>query len=193
MALLVRVVLWPVFAAGAIFLIYLVLRPALLQHKRRTEFDKKLEIHAMKQEGRMYATMLVPMEVSGADRIIINHIKPLAKANGSRIILFHVADGWAPRFYGEDADSTEVREDREYLEMMAKELREEGLIVETRLGFGDPGDEIIKIAASEPIDLIAMTTHGHRFPQDVIYGSAVHKVRHSVTVPLLLLRVPKGG
>ena len=42
---------------------------------------------------------------------------------------------------------------------------------------------------AEPVDLIAMTTHGHRFISDLLYGATVDKVRHEVDVPVLLLKV----
>jgi nucleotide-binding universal stress UspA family protein len=77
------------------------------------------------------------------------------------------------------------------LEKVAASLREKGLEVEAVLGFGDPGEEIIKLAEKRKCDLIAMTTHGHRFISDLLYGSAVHKVRHGVEIPVLLVRAPR--
>ena len=141
-------------------------------------------------KGCLYKTILVPVESSEYDDVILGHILPLAQCSGAKLILFHVADGWAARYFREDADSPEVREDREYLARRAEELRKKGLEVETVLGFGDPGDEIVKLAHERKCDLIAMTTHGHRFISDLLYGSAVHKVRHEVDVPVLLLRAP---
>jgi nucleotide-binding universal stress UspA family protein len=38
-----------------------------------------------------------------------------------------------------------------------------------------------------------MTTHGHRFVGDVLYGSTADKVRHQVEVPVLLLKVQKSA
>ena len=141
-------------------------------------------------KGSNYRTILVPVENSEYDDVILDHIVPLAQCNGAKLILFHVADGWAARYFREDADSPEVREDRQYLQQRAEALRQKGLEVETVLGFGDPGKEIIRLARERKCDLIAMTTHGHRFISDLLYGSAVHKVRHCVDVPVLLLRAP---
>jgi manganese transport protein len=56
---------------------------------------------------------------------------------------------------------------------------------------GDPATEIIKLARAESIDLIAMTTHGHRLMGDLLHGSTADKVRHEVDVPVLLLKVRK--
>ena len=136
----------------------------------------------------MYHTILVPVEGTNYDRFILDHVVKLAKIHGSKLLLLHVADGWAARYYGEDADSPEVRGDRQYLADLAESLTKRGFVVETILGFGDPGTEIIKLAREKKCDLIAMTTHGHRFISDLLYGSAADKVRHEVMVPVLLLR-----
>src|SRR5437867_915378 len=48
----------------------------------------------------------------------------------------------------------------------------------------------LKLAESEKnVDLVAMTTHGHRFVSDILYGATADKVRHEVDVPVLLLKV----
>ena len=85
----------------------------------------------------------------------------------------------------------EMRDDRAYLDKRSEELRTAGIDVTSRLAMGDPATEIIRIAAQEGVDLIAMSTHGHRFLSDVIHGTTVDKVRHTVRVPVLLLRAPR--
>ena len=63
----------------------------------------------------MYEKILVTLDGTPSDRAIIEHIKQLAKLAGSRLVLLHVADGWAARTYGQDAVSPEIREDTQYL------------------------------------------------------------------------------
>ena len=53
---------------------------------------------------------------------------------------------------------------------------------------GDPATELIRVAGEEQVDLIAMSTHGHRFLADVMHGTTADSVRHLVKVPVLLLR-----
>ena len=102
----------------------------------------------------------------------------------------HVADGFAARHFDDLnlRESEEIRDDRAYLQRRTDELRNAGLEVTNRLAMGDPATEIIKIAAQEHVDLIAMSTHGRRFLSDLIHGTTVDKVRHTVRVPVLLLR-----
>jgi manganese transport protein len=53
---------------------------------------------------------------------------------------------------------------------------------------GDPATELIRLCGERKVDLIAMSTHGHRFLQDLLRGTTVDKVRHLVKIPVLLLR-----
>jgi nucleotide-binding universal stress UspA family protein len=141
----------------------------------------------------MYRTILIPVENSAADQTILQHIKPLAKLTGASLLLLHVADGWVARNYQRLnlAESEEMREDRAYLETLATELRLEGFTVDHLLALGEPSDEIIKAANACEVDLIAMSTHGHRFISDLLYGSTADKVRHIVNVPVLLLKMKR--
>jgi nucleotide-binding universal stress UspA family protein len=106
-------------------------------------------------------------------------------------VLVHVADGWVARNYEQLQlrDSEEMKRDREYLLSLEQELQAEGFEVSSVLAMGEPSTEIIKLAQSEPVELIAMSTHGHRFISDLLYGSTADKVRHNVDIPVLLLKV----
>ena len=56
----------------------------------------------------MYKTILVTLDGTRSDQAIIEHVKHLAKLAQSRVVLLHVADGWAARTYGRDAVSPEI-------------------------------------------------------------------------------------
>ena len=139
----------------------------------------------------MYKTILVPVENRESDQTILKHIRSLAKITGAKLKLVHVADGWAARNFETFnlQESEEMRVDREYLAALQAQLIEEGYETSAVLAMGDPATEIIKIARSEPVDLIAMSTHGHRLIEDLLRGSTADKVRHEVNVPVLLLKV----
>ncbi len=138
----------------------------------------------------MYQRILVAVENSAADRTILEHVTGLAKLTGAALLLVHVADGWAARYFDELKlrESEEMKSDRAYLERLADELRTRGFTVETYLAKGDPATELIKAVEEWNVDLIAMSTHGHRFLADVLHGTTADRVRHLVKVPVLLLR-----
>ncbi len=138
----------------------------------------------------MYQRILVALEHSAADATILTHVTDLAKLTGAEVLLVHVADGWAARHFDQLnlRESEEMREDRAYLERVRASLADQGLTVDVRLAKGDPADELIRVAQEGHVDLIAMSTHGHRFIADVLFGTTVNKVRHLVKIPVLLLR-----
>ena len=141
----------------------------------------------------MYTRILVPVENRETDQTILRHIRQLANLTKAKLTLVHVADGWAARNFDrfELQESEEMKQDRVYLAELSSELKAEGFEVNTILAMGDPATEIIKLARAEPIDLIAMSTHGHRLVGDFLHGSTADKVRHEVDVPVLLLKVQK--
>jgi len=136
----------------------------------------------------MYKTILVTVDGTPSDRAIIEHVKPLAKLAGSRVVLLHVADGWAARTYGADAVSREIAEDTAYLQQVREELQAAGISTDSELAYGEPAKEIVKWVEQKGCDLVAMSTHGHRFLADIFLGTTASRVQHSISVPVLLLR-----
>jgi nucleotide-binding universal stress UspA family protein len=139
----------------------------------------------------MYDKILVTLDATPTDRAIIDHIKDLAAVMKSRVVLLHVADGWAARTFGPDAVSPEVTDDQAYLEKIRGEFQSAGIATEVELAFGDPGREILKWIDRNGCDLVAMSTHGHGFIGDLFFGSTARNVRHNATVPVLLLCAKK--
>jgi nucleotide-binding universal stress UspA family protein len=138
----------------------------------------------------MYKRILVPLENSPYDAAILSHVRELATHCGARVVLIHVADGWAARNI--DAlqlrESQEIRLDREYLDQVCAELNAAGVQTDAVLASGDPASEISNAADREGCDLIAMATHGHKLLADVILGSVASAVRHRSMIPVLLVR-----
>jgi nucleotide-binding universal stress UspA family protein len=136
----------------------------------------------------MYETILVTLDGTPSDRAIIEHVKQLAKLARSRLVLLHVADGWAARTYGPDAVSPEITEDTAYLEGVRAEFESIGIPAQAELAYGEPAEQIIKWVEKKRCDLVAMSTHGHRFLADIFLGATATRVRHKISAPVLLLR-----
>jgi len=136
----------------------------------------------------MYDTILLALDLSPADRPIIDHIKRLASILHSRVILFHVATGAAAQFHEEDVGGRAMKDNRTYLKEMRAEFEAASIPAEVQIAYGDPGKEIIKWVESNPCDLVAMGTHGHKLIADVFLGATASRVQHNISVPVLLLR-----
>lgn len=139
----------------------------------------------------MYTKILIPLDNSPTDQVILGHIRPLVKLTGAQVILMHVADGFAARLQDQLnlADSEEITKDQAYLDRRCGELAAQGIKAKAILAQGkEPAESILAIAAQEGCDLIAMSTHGHGFVKDVLLGSVADKLRHSTGIPILMIR-----
>lgn len=139
----------------------------------------------------MYSNILIPLDLSSADDAILEYVRPLARITNAKLTLIHVADGFMARNQQRMGESDEMRSDRAYLERRATQLRDDGFVVDAVLACGEPVKEIVTYADTGDYDLIAMSTHGHKFPADIILGSVASGVRHATGIPILL--VPAKG
>jgi nucleotide-binding universal stress UspA family protein len=138
----------------------------------------------------MYRRILVAIENSASDRTILEHVEELARRMQSELLLVHVADGVVARHFDDLKlrESEEMKEDRAYLDRLTADLTGRGFAVQALLAAGDPTTELIRAANEHQVDLIAMSTHGHRFLADLLHGTTVDRLRHMVDIPVLLLK-----
>ncbi|MBI1783501.1 universal stress protein [Candidatus Sumerlaeota bacterium] len=139
----------------------------------------------------MYKHILVPLDNSPTDAAILEHIRGLSRATGAKLTLIHVADGFMARNQNRLDESPEMKADRQYLQEVEERLTGEGFQADSVLACGEPADEILAMAERAGCDLIAMSTHGHRWLSDFILGSVASNIRHRTNIPVLLLRAPK--
>jgi nucleotide-binding universal stress UspA family protein len=131
----------------------------------------------------IYERILVPIEGTGTDGPVLEHVGRLAAMCGAEVILLRVA-----HYHTRDQRSCEIEDAEGDLARAAERLREQGLTVQTLLLSGEPQQVIVQKAAELRPDLIAMATHGHGWAKRVVLGSVADHVRHNSDVPLLLLK-----
>ena len=136
----------------------------------------------------LYKTILVALEGTPTDRAIIDHIKLLAPAMQSRVVLLHVATGVPAKYHGTDAAGKEVEESKAFLDRAQAEFTKAGIPTEAELAYGEPAKEIVNWVRRRGCDLVAMSTHGHQLIADLVLGTTAIRVQHSLSVPVLLLR-----
>ncbi len=119
----------------------------------------------------MYDTILVTLDGTPTDRAIIEHVKQLAKLAHSRWSCCMSPTGWAARTYGRDAVSPEITEDTAYLKRPAAGIPGCRHSRRGRTGLSAIRcTEIVKWVEEKGCDLVAMSTHGHRFLADFFWA-----------------------
>lgn len=131
----------------------------------------------------LYSRILVPLDGTAVDEVVLDHVAQLAAACGSEVVLLRVA-----HYHTRDSKTAEVGEARECLDEAEERLAGRGFALRTVVVGGEPADAIVEQAAEVDADLIAMATHGHGALPRLFLGSVADKVRHSCDVPLLLIK-----
>ncbi len=143
----------------------------------------------------MYKKILIPLDNSSTDKVILEHIVPLVKLTGAQVILTHVADGFGARLQDQLnlADSQEINDDQKYLNAVSEQMNANHIQAKAVLLQGkEPAEAIQSLAEQEHCDLIAMATHGHGFVKDVILGSVADQLRHNTNIPILMIKDPNN-
>ncbi len=130
----------------------------------------------------MYKTILIPLDCSKVDDVIIEHIMKLSSYMNPAVLLLR-----ALHHHTRDALSYSENVTNEYMEQLVKKFSNIGIRAESIIEYGDPDDVIARIAEEKECDLIAFATHGHKKVMDFVLGSVVEKVRHRTKIPILLI------
>ncbi len=186
--LLIGAIVVPIAVGLAALLAYLIIGPFIRELRRREE-QAMPQFTTADLKVTPYQRIGVALEATARDRKILAEAIPLAAQHNATLVLIHVAEGMGPRYWKGESRDEEVREDAQYLQHLADEISALGPKVETLLGFGEPADEIVRMAKDARLELLVIGTHGHRFPKDILFGATVTRVRHKLEIPIFLVRV----
>ncbi len=143
----------------------------------------------MEKEERI----LVPLDGSECAETVIPRVEQLVAGKKTGICLLRVV--FASVFPGVDPTEAQVkvvREAEEYLQDLRDRLKAKGLDVDTHVRYGDDAEEILDHAAQKEINLVAMSTHGHRGVKRLLFGSVAEKVIRQTPKPVFLVRCSNG-
>jgi manganese transport protein len=147
--------------------------------------------------GRTIRRVGVALGAENEDAPMLAEAIALARMHGATLLLMHVVEGVGGQYHGPSADDLERRADQSYVEQLAARLRADldGAVgaIDFVLGYGDVQRELVRLAREHQLDVLVMGGHGHRGVMDLLRGTTIDAVRHSLKIPILAVRdVPKG-
>lgn len=178
------VTLVPAVAGIAMFLVYISLPDRWLRRKKKPAIPPA----PLSLSEPQYRHIGIALDYGPVDAKVVSHALTLARHYHAVLHLFHVVEGVSGQLYGNEAYDVEAREDNEHLETMARRVREEGVEVVARLGYGNVPRELVRLAVEEKVDVLVMGGHGHRGLKDILFGTSISEVRHRLTVPVLVVQ-----
>jgi manganese transport protein len=131
----------------------------------------------------------VGLEHSDGDGEIVSAAVSLANLYKAKLTLLHVVETPGAIVLPETGD-LHTREDYAYVEELAREIEREDLPVETWLHAGNPADQITRAIQELGLDMLVLGSHGHKGVQDLVFGQTVNSLRHAISIPVLIVRIP---
>jgi manganese transport protein len=174
----------PVLVFLTLLLVYIAVPRSWLRKKKIVQAPvPKVEI-----THQRYERIGVAVDYSAIDVKVLSHAGGLARQNGATLCLFHIVEGVGGQLFGKEAYDVEAREDLEIIENLANQLRATGISVQAALGYGRVTEQIVRLAIDHNVDLLVMGSHGHQGWQDFVFGTSISRVRHKLSVPVLVVR-----
>jgi manganese transport protein len=186
-------ILWltvvPLAFAFLILLLYIVVKPFISKAKNdfQNHSPHNLKLRFSKTENYIKKNIAVSVDFSSADEIALNTAFETGGTEAN-YTLIHVVETIGALMYGEHIDDHETLIDEKLLEEYKTMLAEKGFTVQTQLGFGKPYHVIPDLINKGNFDLLVMGTHGHTGFKDLILGTTVDKLRHKISIPLMIIK-----
>ncbi|MFH1809720.1 MAG: universal stress protein [Pseudomonadota bacterium] len=131
---------------------------------------------------QVYRSILVAIDCSTVDDVIVEHVQALAIQNEAQVTLLHVVHS-----HTLDQDRVLREQAEQTLSAHRSVLQAKGIATRIVIRSGEPDGEIVKEIEDGEYDLVAMATHGHSFLGDLLFGSVSRTLKHRISTPLLLM------
>jgi len=125
--------------------------------------------------------IVVPLDGSHRSGTILQHVAPLAKATGARLLFVTIVDPHAREDVPAEVLARTLFRDQ-------KRLHKMGIQTELSIRYGDPVAEILSFGGVQNADLVALSTHGRTGLERVRLGSVTESVLRRGKLPLLVYR-----
>jgi nucleotide-binding universal stress UspA family protein len=150
---------------------------------------------------RLWKTILHPTDFSEASEAAFAEARRLAGASDAELVLLHVlTPPSAYELQGFEWGALHLPDEAARRHSAAVELgrlvgraKRRGVRGRAMLVEGVPNREILRIAASIPVDLVVMGTHGRHGLDRLLFGSTASRVVRGARCPVLTVRAPANG
>lgn len=134
-----------------------------------------------------YKKVAITVDFSSSDSKAIKEALEQGGRNAEYVLL-HVVETAGALLMREDIDDHETTSDEASLKVYIGQLQGLGLNASMKLGYGNPKLSIPDMVSESRADLLVMGAHGHGALKDIAFGTTLESVRHSVKIPVMIVR-----
>ena len=167
-------------------LLFIIIYPILKKSKKQKSFTLHQQHKLTLKDIAAPKHIFVALDFSSADSKALNYALTLGGTNADYKLL-HIVETPGAIIYGQETEDYETRKDIEIIEKHVAQLKEQGIKVNYLIGYGNPKKSIPELVNTHNADMLVMGTHGHSGIKDILFGTTVEDVRHSISVPLVIV------
>ncbi len=180
-----------VIVISALIFTWLFIMMALLPVIRNRKAKNRLQMHSEEKPLKNLEiphtnTIAIALDFGKSDEKLIAYAIAQGKKE-AKYVLLHVVETVSASYFGESSDDLETRQDTGRLEKYANQLKTMGYDVLTEVGYNRRVKEIVRIVKEANANMLVMGAHRHSGLKDYIYGETVDKVRHKLSIPVLIV------
>ncbi|MDR0792742.1 MAG: Nramp family divalent metal transporter, partial [Chitinophagaceae bacterium] len=132
------------------------------------------------------STIAIALDFSDKDERLVAHaIRQGGKE--AKYVLMHIVETASAKYFGASADDYETRNDEDQLKIYAQQLNDAGYNCSIALGYQFRVKEIIRLVKEANADMLVVGAHKHSGIKDWVYGETIDKVRHKLSIPVLIV------
>lgn len=178
----------PVTVACMLLLAYVFIHP-FFKHKSKDKTQLTHGAAAPLALGTQiqYLQVGITVDFGTNDNRIIQSALQLSSQN-TKFYLIHISESAASKYLKANTADKESELDKASLKDYEEQISELGYDCEAILGFGNAALEIDRIVSERKMDLLVMGAHGHRGIADLVFGTTIDAVRHTVKIPVLIVK-----
>ena len=128
----------------------------------------------------------IALDFSDKDERIVAHAIGQG-GKDAKYVLLHIVETASAKYFGASADDYETRNDEEQLKIYAQQLLEAGYNCSVALGYQFRVKEILRLVKEAHADMLVVGAHKHSGIKDWVYGETIDKVRHKLSIPVLIV------
>lgn len=134
----------------------------------------------------------IALDFSGGEQILLSESLRFIQKGQTQVFLLHVVESPVARALGEEGEDLEMQTDQAQLEKLVATLQTANIRSEWRLGVGDPVSELTRMINELEVDLVLAGGHGHAGVSDLLHGTVIDHLRHTIHARVFVIPI-KGG
>ncbi len=142
----------------------------------------------------MSLSVLLPVDGSVAARRSVQYIIRMKERIPMSVMLLSVISMGKLEFHGfQQAQIKLILEQarkmsEKVMNRHRQELEKAGILVDSMIEEGNPGEVICRIAAQEAVDMVVISPNSSGKLTNLVFGSVANRVVHGCHIPVLLVR-----